>query len=518
MSERSERMALAVRAARAADALVLGDQDTLGTRDGRSIPKVETGIPGFDAITMGGLPRRRATVLAGQAGSGKTVFGAHFLAEGIRRGEPGVLVSLEEPAADLRANMGTLGWDVQTWEAAGDFAIVDASPLIRDDGSLSSYNFETLAAQIGHAVDKTGAERIVVDSLNTILGFEERPSMARQKLRGLISSLRGMGLTIMLTVETPGDPGVALSKFGVEEFVSDGVILLRHVHEGKIRRRSVEVLKMRGAMHRKGDYAFTVLPGQGVVVLPQAVIQYEQETSPKRITTGNAGLDAMTGGGFFDESVILVTGPTGSGKTLVTTEFLDGGAKAGERALLLAYEESPGQIFRNAAAWGIDFHKHQQDGLLKVVALYPEVASLDDHLVEIMDIVERFQPTRIALDSLTSLERIGSTSAYREFVVGLVAFAKQQGIALMVTLSSRRLLGGSTVSEGQISTLTDGILLLRYLETDGTIERAMSLLKMRGTAHDHDVRSYRITDQGLIIGEPFSAMSHVLSASGDGED
>jgi circadian clock protein KaiC len=517
MSERSERIALAVRAARAADALVLGDQDTLGTRDGHSIPKIETGIPGFDAVTMGGLPRRRATVLAGQAGSGKTVFSAHFLAEGIARRQPGVFVSLEEPAEDLRANLATLGWDVGAWESAGDFAIVDASPLIRDDGATASYNFETLAAQIGHAVDHTGAERLVLDSLNTALAFEPNPAVARQKLRGLISSLRGMGLTIIMTVETPDDPVVTLSRFGVEEFVSDNVVLLRHVHEGKVRRRSVEVLKMRGAMHRKGDYAFTVLPGQGVVVLPQAVIQYEQETAPGRITTGNAGLDEMTSGGFFEDNVILITGPTGSGKTLLTNEFLDGGARNGERVLLLAYEESPGQIFRNAAAWGKDFRAYQDDNLLKVVALYPEVASLDDHLVEIMELVERYEPTRIALDSLTSLERIGSTTAYREFVVGLVAFAKQQGIALLVTLSSRRLLGGSTVSEGQISTLTDAILLLRYIETDGTIERVLTLLKMRGTAHDQDVRRYEITNQGLVIGDPFTSMSHVLT-SGTGSE
>src|SRR5689334_5353276 len=175
----------AVRGARAADAVVLGEQDTLGTRVGLSVPKLPTGIPGFDAVTMGGLPRRRATVLAGQAGSGKTVFAAHFLAEGIRRGQPGVLVSLEEPADDLRANLSTLGWETSDWEAAGDLAIVDASPLIRDDGAVAGYNFETLAAQIGHAVDKTGAERLVLDSLNTVLAFEGNVAVARQKLRRL---------------------------------------------------------------------------------------------------------------------------------------------------------------------------------------------------------------------------------------------------------------------------------------------------------------------------------------------
>src|SRR3954466_15731143 len=309
MSERSERIALAVRAARAADAYVLGDQDTLRTRDGRSVPKVEPGLPGFDAGTMGGLPRRRATVLAGQAGSGKTVFAAHFLAEGIARRQPGVFVTLEEPAADLRANMSTLGWDVAAWEESGDFEIVDASPLVRDDGVLSAYNFETLAAQIGHAVDATGAERLVIDSLNTVLAFESNVGLARQKLRSLISALRGMGLTVLLTVETPDDPGTTLSRFGIEEFVADSVVLLRHIHEGKVRRRSVEILKMRGAMHRKGDFGFTVLPGQGVVVLPQAVIQYGQETQPRRVSSGNAGIDEMTNGGFFHDSIILVNGP-----------------------------------------------------------------------------------------------------------------------------------------------------------------------------------------------------------------
>ena len=499
----TEQQSPAVRGARAADAVVLGDQDTLGTRSGRSVPKVETGIPGFDAITMGGLPRRRAAVLAGQAGSGKTVFAAHFIAEGIRRGQPGVFVTLEEPASDLRANMATLGWATETWESAGDFAIVDASPLIRDDGELATYNFDTLAAQIGHAVDATGAERLVLDSLNTVLAFEDNVAIARQKLRRLITSLRRMGLTVLLTVETPDDPGTTLSRFGIEEFVADSVVLLRHIHEGKVRRRSVEVLKMRGAMHRKGDFGFTVLPGQGVVVLPQAVIQYGQETEPRRIPTGNAGLDQLTGGGYFHDAIVLVNGPTGSGKTLLTTEFLAGGADSGERVLMLSYEESPGQLFRNAAAWGIDLVKHQEAGLLKVVALYPEVASLDDHLVEIMEIVDSFKPSRIVVDSLSSLERIGSSAAYREFVIGLASFVKQEQITMMVTLSTAALLGGATASEGHISTLTDAIVLLRYAASPGQVRRALTLLKMRGSAHDNAVRSYVITSNGLQIGEHY---------------
>ena len=496
----------AVRGARAADAVVLGDQDTLGTRAGRSIPKVETGIPGFDAITMGGLPRRRATVLAGQAGSGKTVFAAHFLAEGVRRGQPGVFVTLEEPAADLRANMATLGWTVAEWEQAGDFAIIDASPLIRDDGNVAAFDFDTLAAQIGHAVDATGAERLVLDSLNTVLAFEDNVATARQKLRRLIASLRGMGLTVMFTVETPDDPGTTLSRFGIEEFVADSVVLLRHLHEGNVRRRSVEVLKMRGAMHRKGDFGFTVLAGQGVVVLPQAVIQYGQETEPRRIPTGSVGLDELTHGGFFHDSIILVNGPTGAGKTLLATEFLAAGAAAGERVLMLSYEESPGQLCRNAAASGTNLVQYQEGGLLKVVALYPEVASLDDHLIEIMELVDTFQPKRIVIDSLSSLERIGSAATYREFVIALAGFVKTEEITMLVTMSTTTLLGGTSQSEGHISTLTDAIVLLRYAAEPGVMRRAVTLLKMRGTAHDNIIHSYEITSDGFQMGPSYQGL------------
>ena len=269
MSSAARSESLAARRARAADALVLAAADTLQTRPGLSIPKLVTGIPGFDAITMGGVPRRRATVVAGQAGSGKTVFAAQFLAEGIRRGEPGVFVTLEEPAADLRANLATLGWDVDAWESGRDLEIVDASPLIRDDGDVAPYNLDTLAAQIGHAVDATGADRIVVDSINTVLALDSHSSLSRQRLRRLIALLRSMGLTVLLTVETPGDPGETLSLRGIEEFVADSVVLLRHIHEGTVRRRSMEILKMRGAMHRKGEYGFTVLPGQASSFSPR---------------------------------------------------------------------------------------------------------------------------------------------------------------------------------------------------------------------------------------------------------
>jgi circadian clock protein KaiC len=488
--------------ARVGGVLRLGED---GHEEGASVRKVATGIRGFDHVSMGGLPARRATVVAGQAGSAKTVFAAQFLAEGVRRGQPGVFVTLEEPASDLRANLATLGWDTAAWEADGDFAIVDASPLVRDGGELTSYNFDTLAAQIGHAVDHTGAERLVLDSLNTVLAFEGSAALARQRLRQLIGSLRAMGLTVILTVETPGDPGTTLSRYGLEEFVADTVVLLRHIHEGTVRRRSVEILKMRGSMHRKGDHAFTVLPRQGVAVLPQAVISSAENEPPRRIPTGNDGLDRMSRGGFFADSTLLVTGPTGTGKTVLATQFLAAGEANGERSLLLAYEESAGQVIRNAAACGVNLAAPIESGALKIVALYPEVASLDDHLVELMDQVDSFSPARLVLDSLSSLERIATPASYRRFITGLTGFVKQQRMCALLTLTSGSVLGESSSSETEVATMTDGLVLLRYTEVAGRVERAITLLKLRGTGHDHDVRTYTITDSGLTIGDTLGA-------------
>lgn len=501
----------ALRAAQAQGALGLGED---GGQFGGSVPKLFTGIAGFDDVTMGGLPRRRATVVAGQAGSAKTVFAGQFLAEGVRRGQPGVFVTLEEPAADLRANLTTLGYELAAWEQAGDWEFVDASPLVRSgttEHTVVPYSLETLAAQIGHAVDKTGAERLALDSLNAVLSLNRDPLAARQMLRSLIADLRAMGLTVMLTVETADDPGGALSSYGIEEFVADNVVLLHNVREGKVRRRTVEVLKMRGAMHHKGEVPFTILPGKGVVVLPMSRAHRVTEGAARRVTAGNDGVNAMLRGGLFAGSTLLVSGATGTGKTLMASEFLAGGLAAGEQVLLLAYEESRDQILRNASGWGLDFAGYEEAGQLTVFAMYPEVASLDDHLVEIGDLIDRVQPTRVAIDSLSALERLGSDGAYREFVIRLTSLLKRHDLAALLTAATPTLLGGTSVTEGHVSALTDSIILLRYVEVFGAVRRGIAVLKMRGSPHDNEIREFTISDHGMHVGGPFQAITGILT-------
>ncbi len=484
---------------------------TDGHEQGASVPKTPTGIPGFDQVAMGGLPARRATVVAGQAGSAKSVFAGQFLAEGVRRGEPGVFVSLEEPAADLRANLATLGFDVAAWEESADWRFVDASPLTTSDG-VAPYDLDTLAAQIGHAVDATGAQRLVLDSLNAVLALQPDAVAARQALRRLISSMRALGLTVVLTVETPGDPGGALSRYGVEEFVADNVVLLRNVREGQFRRRTVEVLKMRGAMHHKGDVPFTVVPGKGLVVLPVGERVQAQSDFSERASSGNAGVDEMLHGGFFRGASTLLNGPTGTGKTLLSTQFVGDALSKGESVLLMAYEETREQVYANGATWGHDFAAYAEQGLLHVVSVYPEVAGLDDHLVEIRSLVERHRPSRLVVDSLSALERLGSETSYRQFVIGLTSFVKQIGLASLLTASSSSLVGGASVTANHMSGLIDAIVVLRYVEVDSVLRRGILVVKMRGSTHTQEIRELRIGPGTMEVGEPFTQVRGILGS------
>ncbi|HET6794438.1 MAG TPA: circadian clock protein KaiC [Acidimicrobiales bacterium] len=475
-----------------------------------ALPRVATGIPGFDQITLGGLTAARTTLVTGAAGTGKTILAAQFLCEGVRRGEPGVFVTFEEPASDLRRNLAALGWDIAPWEEEDSWRFVDGSPVTLDDApERGQYNFDALLAQIGHAVDRTAAQRIALDSINVALAGGRDPGVLRGHMRRLALELRRLQLTAVMTVESDRASGV--TNMGFEQFVADNVVVLRNVLDDEKRRRTVEVMKMRGAMHRKGEYPFTVLAGQGVVVIPLSVIELSQQSTDTRISSGNAVLDELCRGGFYRDSVVLASGATGTGKTLMVTEFMAGGAEAGERCLLFAFEESRDQIFRNARGWGQDFERFEDEGLLRVVSTYPEVASLEDHLVEITREIESFRPHRIAIDSLSALERSGTERGFREFLIVLTSYIKAEQVAALFTATTPTLLGGDSVTDGRVSTLTDSIILLRYVEVDGEVKRGVTVLKMRGSDHDRLIREFTIDGDGMHIGEPFRGVAGILS-------
>jgi len=246
-------------------------------------------------------------------------------------------------------------------------------------------------------------------------------------------------------------------------------------------------------------------------VLPLSAMELTQRSSELRITSGSRELDEMCGGGFFRDSIILVSGATGTGKTLMVTEFLAGGFAADERCLLFAFEESREQLFRNAQGWGIDFEGMERHDKLRVVCEYPEVAGLEDHLVRMRGIIEEFRPSRVAVDSLSALERVSTVKGFREFVIGLSSFMKDQEIAGLFTSTTPTLLGGESVTEAHISSITDSIILLRYVEMFGEMRRGLTVLKMRGSKHDKDIREFAIDGQGMHIGAPFRDVVGILS-------
>jgi circadian clock protein KaiC len=476
------------------------------------VEKLPTGIEGFDLITFGGLPRGRTTLVCGTAGSAKTVFAAQFLAEGIHRyGQGAVFVTFEESPDEVRKNVRSFGWDVEAWEAEGRWAFVDASPRPGEvEEVIGEYDFGSLLARIEHAVAKVGASRVSLDSIAALFARFEDAHVVRSELFRVAGVLRALGQTAVITAERTEEYG-PLSRYGVEEFVSDNVVVLRNVLEHEKRRRTIEVLKFRGTTHQKGEYPLTVVPGRGLVVLPLSAIELKQKSSNVRITSGNAELDRMCGGGFFRDSVILVSGATGTGKTLMTTEFIKGGLQSGERSLLFAFEESREQLFRNAMGWGMDFGGFEQRGLLRVECMYPEVMGLEDHLVTMKNALAAFKPSRVAVDSLSALERVSTPRSFREFVIGLTSFIKQEEVAGLFTSTTPTLLGGTSVTEAHISTITDSIVLLRYVEMLGEMRRGLTVLKMRGSMHDKDIREFVIDRTGMHVGRPFRNVSGILS-------
>ena len=479
-----------------------------------AVSKLPTGIPGFDLVGDGGLPRGRATLIAGTAGSAKTVFATQFLAAGIlHHDEGGVFVTFEDGVADIRRNMRGFGWDIEGWERDGRWAFVDASP--HPDGAgvvVGDYDLGGLMARIQHAVTRIGATRVSLDSLNALFVQYREHALLRGELFRITRALKDMGLTVVFTGERTEEYG-EVSRHGLEEFVADNVVILRNLLMDERRRRTLEVLKMRGTPHQRGEFPFTVTPDRGIVVLPLSGIPLTQSSSTVRITSGSEEIDRMCGGGFFRDSVILLSGATGTGKTLMVTQFLAGGVRQDERCLLFAFEESRDQLFRNAAAWGYDFAGMEREGRLKVVNQYPHAMAMEDHLLSMRDTIEGFKPNRVAVDSLSALERVTTVRSFREFVIGLTSFLKQRETAGLFTSTTPSLLGGASVTEKHISTLTDTIILLRYVETHGRMRRALTVLKMRGSPHDQDIREYTIDGNGMRLGSTFTDLTGILSGN-----
>lgn len=474
--------------------------------------KVKTGIAGFEEISFGGLPKGRTTLISGSSGSGKTIFACQFLIEGIRQfNEPGIFVTFEENVPDLTKNVKSFGWDIATYENKNQWRYVDASlPFETDTRIIGDYDLSALILRIDAAMKETRARRIVLDSIGSLFHHFQDPSLIRRELLKIINFLKKKNVVTIITSERLEEYGL-VSRFGVEEYITDNVVILRNVLEQEKRRRTIEILKYRGSFHSAGEQSFVIDPDAGLVIIPLTRLQLTQRSHETRVSSGNKQLDSMCGGGFFKDSIVLISGATGTGKTLMVTEFIKGGFSGKEKTLFLAYEESREQLIRNAKSWGVDFEKMEKANKLQIHAIYPETASLEEHLLKIQKLIGEFQPTRFALDSLSAIERGSSKKNFREFLIALTSFLKKKEITAIFTSTSTSIIGGTSVTDSHISTITDAIILLRYAEVFGNIHRVITILKMRGSMHTKGIYEFDIKDDGMTINkERFKMLSGIL--------
>ncbi len=399
--------------------------------------------------------------------------------------------------------------NIEAWEAEGKWLFVDASPQSEEIVMSGEFNLDPLLVRIEQAIAKIKAKRLVVDSLDALLSRSSDQFIVRRELNRIITAFSKRNVTAVITSEQAD----TAATYDVGAFVADNVIILRNTLEEQTRRRSIEILKFRGADHQKREFFFGISANKGIEIVPPFSSVIAAASTDVRTSTGNGKLDAMCAGGIFRDSITLVSGPSGTGKTLTATQFTGSGIANGERTLFVGYEENRQQLFRNAAGWGVDFERADKEGKLKVICKYPEEITPEEHLIRIKKAVHEFNPTRFAIDSLSALERISSIRSFREFIVGLTSLIRENQICALLTTTTESLVGGTSITEAHISTLADVIVLLRNVEVGGAMQRAVTILKMRGSDHDKSIRCFTIDHAGMHIGEPLSNVIGILSGN-----
>lgn len=474
------------------------------------LPKTPTGISGLDEITQGGFPQGRPTLVCGGAGCGKTLLGIEFLVHGAQLfNEPGVFMSFEETAADLSSNVTALGFDLERLKAEKKL-LVDHVRIERSEIEVSGeYDLEGLFVRLGHAIQVIGAKRVVLDTLESLFGGLPDPHLLRAELRRLFGWLKEKGVTAVITAER-GEH--ALTRQGLEEYISDCVILLDHRITNQVSTRRLHIVKYRGSTHGTNEYPF-LIDEDGMTVLPITSLGLNYPVSTERIPSGIPRLDAMLGGkGYFRNTTVLVSGTAGSGKTSMTSHFVDAACQRGERALFFAFEEAPDQIIRNMRSIGIDLERWVNAGMLQFHATRPTMNGLEMHLSLIHKSVNAFKPAVVVIDPINSFLGNEDLSLVKAMLLRLVDFLKTSQItAFFTSLTS----GGAFQehTDVAISSLVDTWLLLRDVESSGERNRVLYVLKSRGMAHSNQIREFLLTDHGVELQNVYIGQGGVLTGS-----
>jgi circadian clock protein KaiC len=456
-----------------------------------------TGIQGLDEITRGGLPTGRPTLVSGGAGSGKTMFALEFLVRGATQyNEPGVFISFEESLPDLMANAASLGFDLDRLVASKKLFLDHVRVSRAEISESGEFDLEGLFIRIADAVQRVGAKRVVLDTIEALFADLPNPGILRAEIRRLFGWLKERGLTTVITAER--DRPEKLTRHGIEEFVSDCVILLDHRIVEEISTRRLRVVKYRGSTHGTNEYPF-LIDQHGISVLPISSLGLDHPAPVVRISTGITRLDGMLGGkGFFRGSSILLSGTSGAGKTSVAAHFVDAACRRGERCLYFAFEESPRQIVRNMRSIGIDLEPWVTKGLLQFQAARPTYGGIEQHLLVTHQCVFSFKPKVVVVDPITNLLMVSTLHEVRSMLTRLVDFLKTGQITAIFTSLTAG--GGSLeASEADVSSLMDSWLQLRSVEAGGEMNRVLYVLKSRGMDHSNQIREFLLTDDGLRL-------------------
>lgn len=472
--------------------------------------KAPTGIAGFDEITGGGLPAGRPSLVCGSAGCGKSLFAAEFLVRGaLNENEPGVLMSFEETEEDIRKNVASLGFDLDDLIARKKLVIDHVRVERHDIEENGDYDLEGLFIRLDYAVKSIGARRVVLDTIEALFSGLSNEAVLRGELRRLFGWLRERGLTTIITGER-GDG--QLTRQGLEEYVSDCVVLLDHRVQGQVSTRRLRIVKYRGSTHGTNEYPF-LIEDDGITVLPITRATMDYQVSDERISTGIPDLDVMLGGdGIYRGSTVLLSGTAGTGKTTVAAHLAEATCRRGERVLYFSFEESAAQIMRNMRQVGIDLERHERSGRLRFHSSRPTLFGLEMHLARMHKLIGDFRPHVVIVDPMTNLDSAGTTEDSMHMLVRLIDFLRKGGVTtLLVSLTA----GGQseTSTEVSMSSMTDTWLLLRDIELGGERNRALYVLKSRGMAHSNQVREFVITSRGVRLVPAYLGPNGVLTGS-----
>jgi circadian clock protein KaiC len=480
------------------------------SKPAEGLQKEPTGVPGFDEITGGGLPQGRPTLVCGSAGAGKTLFAMEFLVQGAMLYEqPGVFMSFEETDEELTKNVASLGFDLTQLIADKklllDYVFIERSEI----EETGEYDLEGLFLRLGYAIDTIGAKRVVLDTLEALFSALPNEAIIRAELRRLFRWLKDKGVTAVITCER-GDG--TLTRYGLEEYVADCVILLDHRVQNQISTRRMRIVKYRGTSHGTNEYPF-LIDLKGFSVLPITSVGLNHKASTERISSGIPRLDTMLDGrGFYRGSSILVSGTAGTGKSTIAAHFVEAACKRGERALLFAFEESQDQIIRNMRSIGIELEKFVKKGLLTFHNARPSAFGLEVHLALIHRLISDHQPDVVVVDPITNFLAVGDDIETKSMLMRLIDFFKlKQCTAMFTSLTSAT--NEIEDSEVGVSSLMDTWILVKNVESNGERNRGLYILKARGIAHSNQVREFVMTQHGIDLVDAYLGSDGVLMGS-----